>query len=221
VTIFNFRIIVVSIICNYVRATCSIMINIIFISCENFLADSRNDNLCNMNLAHISSYLIFIITITTLTGEKLNNSCNLKDTSLPYYVIPVHYHIELTHMNMEANDLYWSKILNLENKNDIFNFYGESNITINILQSTQYIKFHKLNLIIIPWKITMIKNNGIIYKLEKSLQTSETYLLESQFLSVLSPGLYTLKLEFVGHFTEDSLKNVFKTFYIKRKHHFA
>jgi len=195
-----------------VRATCSIIINIIFISGENFLANSRNDNLCNMNLAYISSCLIFVVTITILSGEKLNNSCNVKDTSLPYYVIPVHYHIKLTHMYIEAYNLYWSKLLNLKNENDSFNFYGESNITINILQSTQCIKLHALNLIIIPWKVTMIKNNGIIYELKKYLETSETYVLKSQFSSVISPGLYTLKLEFVGHLTEDTAKNFFRSF---------
>jgi len=122
---------------------------------------------------------------------------------------------------MEAYDLYWSKLLNLKNENDSFNFYGESNITINILQSTQYIKLHILNLIVIPWKVIMIKNNGIIYEVEKYLETSETYLLESQFLSVISPGLYTLKLEFVGHLTEDSAKNFFRSFYTNKKNSLA
>jgi len=171
-----------------------------------------------MNLAHISSCLIFIITITTLTGENLNNLCNVKNTSLPYYVIPVHYHIKLIHMYMEAYDLYWSKLLNLKNENDSFKFYGKSNITINILQTTQYIKLHKLGLVLIPWKrITMIKNNGIIYELKRYLQTSETYLLKSQFPSVISPGLYTLKLEFIGHLTEDSAKNFFRNFYTNKE----
>jgi len=200
-----------------VRATCSVIIKIISFLCKNFLADSRNDNLCNMNVAHISNCLIFIITITPLTGEKLNNSYNLRNTSLPNYVIPVHYDIKLSHMYMEACDLCWSKLLNLKNENDSFNFYGVSKITINILQSTQYIKLHQLNLIIIPCKITMIKNNGIIYKLEKYLQTSETYFLESQFPSIIFPGLYTLKLEFVGHLTEDSAKNFFRSFYTNKE----
>jgi len=78
-----------------------------------FLANSRNDNMCNMNLARISSCLIFII-ITSLIGEELNNSCNLRDTSLPYYVKPVHYHIKLTHMYMKARFIFIfiSKLLN-------------------------------------------------------------------------------------------------------------
>jgi len=118
---------------------------------------------------------------------------------------------------METYDLYWPKILNLRKENDSFNFHGESSITINILQSTQYIKLHKQDLIIIPWKITMIKNNGIIYVLEEYLQTPETYLLESKFSIIISPGLYTLKLEFDSYLTEDSAKNVFRSFYTNKE----
>jgi len=142
---------------------CSIIINIILFSCKNFLADSRNDNLCNMNLAHISSSLIFIITITTLTGEKLNTSCNLGDKCLPSYVIPVHYHIKLKHMYTGAHDLYRSKLINSENIHNSLYFHGESTATVNILTSTQFIKLHRLKLIVISSKITIIKNNGIIY----------------------------------------------------------
>jgi len=173
-----------------------------------------------MNLAHISSSLIFIITITTLTGEKLNTSCNLRDTCLPYYVIPLHYHIELKHTyGLEIYDFYWLKLPILKNENDSFRFYGASSITINILQSTQYIKLHIRNLFIIPWKIIMIKNNGIFYELKENLRTSETYLLNSQF--VLSPGLYTLKLDFVGNLTEDSAKNFFMNFYRNKENSLA
>jgi len=174
-----------------------------------------------MNLAHISSSLIFIIIIITLTGEKLNNSCYLSDTCLPYYVIPVHYHIKLTHMYMEAYDLYWSKLLSLKNENASFNFHGKSSTTINILQSTRYIKLHTVDLIVISSKITFIKNNGIIYELKEYLQTSETYVFKSQFPSVIFPGLYTLKLEFVGHLTEDSAKNFFRSFYTKKENGLA
>jgi len=180
-----------------------------------------------MNLAHISSCLIFIITITTLTGEKLNTLCNLWDKCLPSYVIPVHYHIELKHMFRQERfdcsvwcDLYRSQLSDLKNEYDSFHFRGESNITINILQSTQYIKMHTQNLFIIPWKITIIKNNGIIYELEENLLTSETYVLKSQFPVVLSPGLYTLKLKFVGYLTEDWAKNFFRSFYTNKENGF-
>jgi len=161
-----------------------------------------------MDQAYISS-LIFIVTITILTGEKLNNCSNSNDTCLPYYVIPIHYHIKLTHL-MGTYDSYLTKLLNL--KEDSFYFRGESRTTINILQSTQYIKLHKLNLIIDLKKITLIKNNGINYELKITTETFETNLLEFRFFNVLSPGLYTLKLEFFG-LTETSSKS----FYINKK----
>jgi len=124
------------------------------------LADTWNKNLCNMEQAYISSSLIFIVTITILTGEKLNNCSNPNDTCLPYYVIPIHYHIKLTHL-IGTYDSYLARLLNL--KRDSFHFHGESHTTINILQPTQCIKLHKLNLIIHQGKITLIKNNGINY----------------------------------------------------------
>jgi len=169
-----------------------------------------------MNLVQISSNIILITTITIITGKKLNSNTS-NNIRLPHYVIPVHYHIKFTHLYMEAYDLYWPKQLNLKNKNDSFNIHGESSITINILLSTRYIKLHKLNLIIFHENITLIKNNGITYALKNSLQISETNLLEFYFSSVLSPGLYTLKIEFFGRLTENSSKNVFKNFYTNKE----
>jgi len=170
-----------------------------------------------MYLAHISSCLIFIITITTLIGEKLNICNNPNDTCLPYYVIPVHYHIMLTHVYMDTYESYWPKLLNLRNENDSFNFHGESSTTISILQSTQYIKLHELNLIKIHEEITLIKNNGITYALKNFIPISETNHLKFDFSSVLSPGLYTLKIRFFSSFTEISSKNFLKSFYTNKK----
>jgi len=175
-----------------------------------------------MNLAHISSSLIFVITITTLTGEKLNNRCNLNDTCLPYYLIPVHYHINLTHQYGKLKTYSHSvELLNLRNEYESLYFHGESSTTINVLKSTQYIKLHNINLSVIPSKTTMIKNNGIIYVLEEYLRTSETYVLESPFFCVISPGLYTLKLEFIGNLAEDSAKNFFRSFYTNKENGIA
>jgi len=157
-----------------------------------------------MNQAYISSCLIFIITITILTGEKLSN-CSNSNTCLPYYVIPVHYHINLTHFPQNY-DFY------LKIKYDIFEFYGESSTVINILQSTKYIKLHVLNLLIHLEEITLIKNNGVTYALKTSIETFATNLLELDFFNVLSPGLYTLKMKFLGHLKEKFSKNFFKSF---------
>jgi len=167
-----------------------------------------------MNLAQISSSIIFMITINILTGEKLENCESPNDTCLPYYVIPVHYHIKLTHLYMGKYDVYWPMLLNMKDEYDSFNFIGESSTTINILQSTQYIKLNMLNLRIINWSnITFIRNSGIIYTLKKYTEISETNLIEFYFSNILYPGIYTFKMEFVGRLTENSTKNFFKSFY--------
>jgi len=172
-----------------------------------------------MNLALISSSLIFIITITTLTGEKLNNRCNLNDTFSPYYLIPVHYDIKLIHLYGKLKTYSHSaELLNLRNEYESFNFRGASNTTINILQSTRYIELHIVDVIVISSKTTLIKNNGIIYVLEEFLRTSETYVLESQFPSLIFPGLYTLKLEFLGNITEE---NFFRSFHTNEENDIA
>jgi len=154
-----------------------------------------------MNLAQISSSFIFITTITILTAEELYH-CS---SCLPNYVIPMHYRIKLS---FEKYDF------NLENKYG-FNFYGESNITNNnnILQTTKYLKLHILNLIITQRKTTLIKNN-IIYAVKKS---SERDLLSFLFSNVLSPGLYTLTMEFSGRFTKNSAKDFFKSSYTNKE----
>jgi len=172
-----------------------------------------------MNVAQISSSVLFIITITILNGEKLENCKNPNDICLPYYVIPVHYHIKLTHLYMQAYDFYRPK-LNIKNENDSFNFDGKSSITFNILQPTQYIKMHMLNLII-NYQSLLIKNNGIIYSLKRYTEIPETNLYEFLFSNVLSPGLYTFEMEFFGRLTENSANNFFKSFYTNKENGIA
>jgi len=174
-----------------------------------------------MNPAHIISSLIFIITITILTGEKLNDCSNRYHKCFSYYMIPVHYRIKLTHLYEKLiymeNYSYWAKLLTLKNEYDSFYFHGESSTIINIFQFTQYIKLHNLNLNIIPSKITIIKNNGRTYKPKNYIEIFETNLLEFHFSDVLFPGLYTLKMEFLGGLTENSSKNFFKSFYTNKE----
>jgi len=57
-------------------------------------------------------------------------------TCLSHYVIPVHYHILITHLYTGKYDFYWAKLLNIKNEYDSFNFHGESSKTINILHKT-------------------------------------------------------------------------------------
>jgi len=131
------------------------------------------------------------------------------------YVIPIHYHIKLIHL-IGIYDSYLAELLNLEDEYDSFNFHRESRTTINILRLTQYIKLH-ISMIIIPQKITMIKNHGKIYALKNFIQNSETNLFEFHFSNELSSGFYTLKLVFFNQLTESSSKNFFKSFYTNKK----
>jgi len=173
-----------------------------------------------MNIAQLSSSVIFIIMITILTGENLNNCKNPNDICLSNYVIPVHYRIKLIHLYTHVYDSY--RLLNLKNEKDSFNFHGESRITINILWPTQYIKMHMLDLINYQnYKLSLIKNNGIIYALKGYVEISETNLIEFFFSNVLSPGLYTFKIEFLGLLTENSAKNFFKSFYTNKGNRIA
>jgi len=166
-----------------------------------------------MNLVQISSSVIFMSTISILTGGKLESCKNPNDICLPYYVIPVHYHIKLTHLYMGKYDMYWPMLLHIKDEYDSFNFLGESSTTINILP-TQYIKLNMLNLRIINRSnITLIRNSGITYALKNYIEIPETNLIEFYFSNILYPGLYTFKMKFVGRLTENSTKNFFKSFY--------
>jgi len=171
-----------------------------------------------MNLAQISSSVIFMITIRILTGEKLENCKYPNDICLPYYVIPVHYHIKLTHLYMGKYDFHWAKLLNMKDEYDSFNFLGELSTTINILQSTQNIKLHMLHLHIINWSnTTLIRNNGITCALKGYTKIAKTNLIEFYISNISYPGLYTFKMEYVGHLTESSTKSFFKSFYTNKE----
>lgn len=117
-----------------------------------------------MNLAQISSSVIFITAITFLTSEKLNNFYIINDIRLPNYVIPLHYSIKLRTF-FKDDDFYMMNLRNTEKVN--FVFYGESSTTINIYISTQNISLHTLNLNINELKIKMIKSDSTIYELKE------------------------------------------------------
>jgi len=166
-----------------------------------------------MNLVQISSSVIFMSTISILTGGKLESCKNPNGICLPYYVIPVHYHIRLTHLYRPH---LYQKFLNMKDEYAFFHFLGESSTTINIFQSTQYIKLNMLNLRIINRSnITMLRNSGITYTLKNYIEISKANLVKFYFSNILYPGLYTFKTEFAGQFTENSAKSFFKIFYTK------
>jgi len=198
-----------------------VLLSLILYFLQNIDVLAKNNNLYNMNIAQLSSSVIFITTINILTGEKLNDCKNPNDICLPYYVIPVHYQIKLTHLYKHAYDFYRPK-LNIKNEDDSFNFYGKSSVTINILQSTQYIKLNKLNLRILnQLNITLIRNSGITYALTVYTEISEKNLIEFYFSNILYPGLYTFEMEYLGCLTENSANGFFKSFYTNEENGIA
>ncbi|KYN19131.1 Glutamyl aminopeptidase [Trachymyrmex cornetzi] len=157
--------------------------------------------------------VIFIIVITTINGAEVNNFIIPKER-LPDYVIPVHYTIKLTHMIYHCSirsDVFCEEILGYSSFPNSFPFFGEISTTINILQSTQYIRMHQVNLTIINRNITLTKDNGIIYVLDKHRYTYHTNILEFPLSYILLPGLYTFKMEFFGHLSENH-KSIYKYF---------
>ncbi|KYN19638.1 Aminopeptidase N [Trachymyrmex cornetzi] len=167
-----------------------------------------------LKLQRIKPNIIFIIVITTLNDAEVNNF-RIPEERLPDYVMSVHYTIKLTHMIYQCSDTYdiiCEQILNYRSFPSTFLFYGETSTTINILQSTQYITMHTINLLITNRDTTLTSDNGIIYVLNKYKYASQTDILKFPLSYKLLPGLYTLKIEFFGHLSENH-KGIYKHFY--------
>ncbi|KAG5313338.1 AMPN Aminopeptidase, partial [Acromyrmex insinuator] len=169
-----------------------------------------------MDLAQISSGLIHILTIAVLNSEELNNSTISNDERLPYYVIPVHYSIQLSYLNSSIYEYYDRFKFTLEKMfmkyDDSGLFRGETSTTINILQSTQYIRLHQLKLSVDHNNVTLITKNGIIYVLNKYKYIYQTNIIEFSFLYKLLPGLYTFKIQFFNNPIKNEENSFYKIF---------
>ncbi|KYN50705.1 hypothetical protein ALC56_00082 [Trachymyrmex septentrionalis] len=130
--------------------------------------------------------------------------------------MPVHYTIMLEHILYQCN--YKGDVDcnadTIDSKRDysLFSFSGETRTIIHILQSTQYIRLHKLDLTLNDWKIILISDNGVTYVLKKLKYNYEENILEFPLSFILFPGLYTLKLEFEGHLIDNHEKSLYKNF---------
>jgi len=156
-----------------------------------------------MNLAQIISSMIFITTFhhcTILTSANLHTS-NLFN-ELPKYVIPMHYRLNLSVMILIREKT-------LDNKYEGLFYFGQCNITINILHPTQNIKLHGLNLN--SQDLTLIRYNT--YQ-PKRLSITGNNVVDLYFLDILSPGIYTLKIE-VLNFIRDNTENLFRSSHIE------
>ncbi|KYM96082.1 Aminopeptidase N [Cyphomyrmex costatus] len=160
-----------------------------------------------MNLAQISSSLTFITMITILTGEHIFYSDAPSDFHLPEYIIPVHYHINLIHLSLyETDSIYW-KLITMNYEEGSFPFIGICNITFHVLRSTQDITLNSLHPIIND-KTILIRSDGKIYHINE--YTIEVNIICFGFTDVLTPGLYTLKIQFFGHILKKYAQNFFE-----------
>jgi len=156
-----------------------------------------------MNLAQIS-IVIFITTITILTSEGLNDV-----KSSAYHVIPVHCDINLT------------ALLSYDSRNEskkgskYVHFEATTGIIINILQSTQIIEFHALNIHINQQSVQLIDTNGVVHYLNEILYNSEKSIATFHFFELLSPGIYTLKINSTNDITEYDTELFFDSDYLK------
>jgi len=156
-----------------------------------------------MNLAQIS-IVIFITSITILTSEGLNDV-----KSSAYHVIPVHCNIKL--ISLLSNDSR-----NESKKGTKYvHFDATTDTIINMLHSTNSIKFHTLNIHINQQSVQLIETNGVVHYLNKILYSSEKNVSTFYFSELLSPGFYTLKINSTSYLTEYGTE-LFGSDYLKR-----
>ncbi|XP_011688185.1 PREDICTED: thyrotropin-releasing hormone-degrading ectoenzyme-like [Wasmannia auropunctata] len=119
---------------------------------------------------------------------------NLKIHRLPGNAIPIHYNIKLTPQLEESN------------------FYGESNVSIEIRHVSSKISLHSSDLKINQAATKLINDIGTAYKPMKHIHDDITNILTLTFDNALSPGLYTLNMKFAGNLSDKSLKTGFMKF---------
>ena len=156
-----------------------------------------------MNLAQISSGVTFITMITVLAGKHVLYSNTPSDFHLPFYIIPIHYYVNLFHLHTPGSN--WE---NINYEDDSFIFSGISSITINILQSTHNIRLHSLDPIVNNDEVKLIRSDGKIYQMIE--YASEANIIDFDFGDVLTPELYTIKIQFFGQFLKRHAQNFFE-----------
>jgi len=146
-----------------------------------------------------------MIPIVT-TDESYDYSINFD-----LLMIPMHYNVKLI---PHVNDFVEVKKLI---KHD-FAFDGECIININNLYLRRYIRLQKLNLDI-DNSVTLITQNGIIYKSKTVKYYSLANFLEIHFSIVLLPGLYTIKITFRRQDIDDEVEGFFRNIYVNEDEH--
>jgi len=142
-----------------------------------------------------------IFTAATLSiDEDLENDLSTVNYRLPDNVVPVHYNIGL--------------IPYIEKDN--FTFDGKSHIIIEIRRASQNISLHALDLIINETATSLISNDTDIYAPTMHNYDNKTEILTLYFNDKLSPGIYSLYIQFIG-ILNDELHGFFRTSYTNEK----
>jgi len=147
--------------------------------------------------------VIFITRITILTCEGLND---VKPFAYP--IIPVHCNIKLT--VLFSND---SRNESKKGSKCVY-FEATTGTIINILHSTNSIKFHTLNMHINQQSVQLIETNGVVHY--EILYSYEKHVSTFYFSELVSPGFYTLKINSTSYITEYDTEQFFGS-YLKGK----
>ncbi|XP_018046832.1 PREDICTED: puromycin-sensitive aminopeptidase-like protein [Atta colombica] len=143
--------------------------------------------------------LIFTAAALSI-DEDLENDLSTVNYRLPDNVVPVHYNIGL--------------IPYIEKDN--FTFNGKSHIIIEIRRASQNISLHALDLIINETATSLISNDTDIYAPTTHNYDNKTEILTLYFNDKLSPGIYSLYIQFIG-ILNDELHGFFRTSYTNEK----
>ncbi|KYM98474.1 Aminopeptidase Q [Cyphomyrmex costatus] len=173
------------------------------------------DIVSKMNLISTDKLFIELLyTVTILTCEELNNFI-LNDfrPKLAPYLIPIHYKVNLTayfvRKTLMPTNVQMLTMADREIFKDTY-FNGTTHIMINILHAIKSIKLHIQTVNIKHSSIQLIDIHKIKHSPNKTIYDSTKNILQLDFMEVIYPGLYTLKICTTSRISNyNSEKNLF------------
>lgn len=158
---------------------------------------SRADMAFLKILINVSLIFIAITTALPVDEDSKINLSAVVNYRLPDNAVPVHYDIEL--------------IPHIEEDN--FTFDGKSDIILEIRRATQNLSLHALDLTIDETETVLISSYIIVHTPIAHNYDNETEILTLHFNEELSPGMYSLNIQYVGILNTD-LHGFFRTSYV-------
>ncbi|XP_039304902.1 aminopeptidase Q isoform X2 [Solenopsis invicta] len=171
-------------------------------------------------MAIVKSLLAAVLLLLTSQGVFLQDNETVNDQivqdvnenrfCLRQNVVPIHYDIKLTPHIVENN----------------FTTNGETNIDVEVRESTNDIELHVLDLTIDESLTKLIRkgvdvNSKSEYVPKQHIYNFETQILTLQFEELLDPAMYTLHFTFTGMIRAGDYWNrgLYRRFYINDKGH--